>query len=310
MRFYCVTKWKEQVIGNQLSHLLFSTPCTAATLFQFVGWYCFMSSYHLEGCFCMYARKAWYYGPFRAFSVFRGLGNTARQRACPWYGGLVGAWKLIFAPPSGPKRESAKKCPSPTSASYPHIEQFSGNLYGSRVLLFYARSKGSPQSPHITLASRVALMIVPQQVQTYLILLFLDFLLLPLMVPSTDKRLALILSSPKVSLIHASPPGPAPLPSIRIYRASQCAAHGSRRWFWISGYGNSRCCLCLGCHEPDYRYGPFHVRVWRPARRWVGQGTRRNDWFPGISRRWRSSFHWYCTSHKPRALRPGIRWSP
>ena len=35
----------------------------------------------------------------------------------------------------------------------------------------------------------------------------MDFLLPPLVVPSTGKRLALILSSPKVSLIHASASG-------------------------------------------------------------------------------------------------------
>ncbi len=40
--------------------------------------------------------------------------------------------------------------------------------------------------------------------QTYLILRFLDFLLPPLVVPSTGKRLALILSLHKVSQIHAS----------------------------------------------------------------------------------------------------------
>ena len=41
-------------------------------------------------------------------------------------------------------------------------------------------------------------MMVPQQGQTYLMLRFLDFVLPPLVVPSTGKRLALILSSPKV----------------------------------------------------------------------------------------------------------------
>ena len=74
-------------------------------------------------------------------------------------------------------------------------------------LLSYARSNGSPQSPQITLTSRVARMIVLQQGQTYLILRLMDFLLPPLVVPSTGKRLALILSSPKVSLIHASASG-------------------------------------------------------------------------------------------------------
>ena len=33
---------------------------------------------------------------------------------------------------------------------------------------FYARSKGSPQSSQITLTSRIARMMVPQQGQTYL----------------------------------------------------------------------------------------------------------------------------------------------
>ena len=37
-----------------------------------------------------------------------------------------------------------------------------------------------------------------------MMLLLMDFLLPPLVAPSTGKRLALILSSPKVSLIHAS----------------------------------------------------------------------------------------------------------
>ena len=37
-----------------------------------------------------------------------------------------------------------------------------------------------------------------------MMLRLMDFLLPPLVVPSTGKRLALILSSPKVSLIHAS----------------------------------------------------------------------------------------------------------
>ena len=50
-------------------------------------------------------------------------------------------------------------------------------------------------------------MMVPQQGQTYLMLRLMDFLLPPLVVPSTGKRLALILSSPKVFLIHASASG-------------------------------------------------------------------------------------------------------
>ena len=45
--------------------------------------------------------------------------------------------------------------------------------------LFSARLKGSPQSLQITLTSRVARMMVPQQGHTCLILRFLDFLLLP-----------------------------------------------------------------------------------------------------------------------------------
>ena len=39
---------------------------------------------------------------------------------------------------------------------------------------------------------------MPQQGQTYLMLRLMDFLLPPLVVPSTGKRLALILSSPKI----------------------------------------------------------------------------------------------------------------
>lgn len=42
------------------------------------------------------------YQPFRAFSVFREFGNTARQRAWLWYGGMVSVWKPTFAPPLGP----------------------------------------------------------------------------------------------------------------------------------------------------------------------------------------------------------------
>lgn len=71
----------------------------------------------------------------------------------------------------------------------------------------HARSNGSPQSPQITLTSRVARMMVPQIGQTYLILRLVDFLLPPLAVPSMGWRLALILSSPKVSTIHASASG-------------------------------------------------------------------------------------------------------
>lgn len=72
---------------------------------------------------------------------------------------------------------------------------------------FYVRSKGTPQSAHTTFASRVARMIAPHSGQTYLILRFLDFLLPPLAASSTGRRLALILSSPNISLIHASASG-------------------------------------------------------------------------------------------------------
>ena len=54
----------------------------------------------------------------------------------------------------------------------------------------------------------------------------MDFLLPPLVVPSNGKRLALILSSPKVSLIHASASGPASLPSSHTWRASHVQAMG------------------------------------------------------------------------------------
>ena len=70
--------------------------------------------------------------------------------------------------------------------------------------LFSARLKGSPQSLQITLTSRVARMMVPQQGHTCLILRFLDFLLPPFVLPSTGWRLALILSLPKDFLIQAS----------------------------------------------------------------------------------------------------------
>jgi len=77
----------------------------------------------LEGCFCIYARKVRYYGHFRAFSVFHEFGNTARQRACLWYGGMVSAWKLTFAPPPAfmnkENEETLKSVCRQLLASYP-----------------------------------------------------------------------------------------------------------------------------------------------------------------------------------------------
>jgi len=35
------------------SYLSFSAPCMAVTLFQFVVWYCFMSSYHTTAFFLL-----------------------------------------------------------------------------------------------------------------------------------------------------------------------------------------------------------------------------------------------------------------
>ena len=85
-----------------------------------------------------------------------------------------------------------------------------GVVYDPRPALFcvsgrfYSRIKETPQSPHITLTSRVARMIVPHSGQTYLILRFLDLLppFFPFPLPS-GRRAAWIASSPKASASHA-----------------------------------------------------------------------------------------------------------
>ena len=76
-----------------------------------------------------------------------------------------------------------------------------------------------------------------QATETYLMLRLMDFLLPPLVVPSTGKRLALILSSPKVSLIHASASG-ASVVTVQPYLAcfSMCRPWASavalNFWLW------------------------------------------------------------------------------
>ena len=149
------------------------------------------------------------YQAFRAFSVFRGLGGLVRHRPASYRGDHIVPWRLIFAHPCPAricqKRGNAKKYPLPDSATSFNENNLAGTL--RLPLLSHSRSNGSPQSPQITLISRVARIMVPQQGQTYLMLRLMDFLLPPLVVPSTGKRLALILSSPKVFLIHASASG-------------------------------------------------------------------------------------------------------
>ena len=176
---------------------------------------------------------------FRAFSVFRGLGGTSRHQPASYCGDHIIPWRLIFAHPCPAricqKRGNAKKYPLPDSTTSFNENNLAGT---SRPPLFsYSRSKASPQSPQITLTSRVARIMVPQQGQTYLMLRLMDFLLPPLVVPSTGKRLALILSSPKVSLIHASASG-ASVVTVQPYLAclSMCRPWASavalNFWLW------------------------------------------------------------------------------
>ena len=175
---------------------------------------------------------------FRAFSVFRGLGGIGHHQPAYYRGDHIVLWWLIFAPPCPAflyqKRGNAKKYPFPDSATSFNENNLAGTL--RLPLLFYSRSKASPHSPQITLTSRVARIMVPQQGQTYLILRLIDFLLPPLVVPSTGKRLALILSLPKV-LIHASASG-ASVVTVQPYLAcfSMCRPWASavalNFWLW------------------------------------------------------------------------------
>ena len=66
----------------------------------------------MEGCFCIYARKIWYFG-FSGFFVFGELGSKV----------FLANQRLIS-----------------------HIEQFSGNLCGSRLLCFMPARK-APRNP-------------------------------------------------------------------------------------------------------------------------------------------------------------------
>ena len=53
---YCVTRSMKKAGKKRfVSHSPFFAPCMAATLFQFVGGYCFMSSYHSAILFCNFA---------------------------------------------------------------------------------------------------------------------------------------------------------------------------------------------------------------------------------------------------------------
>ena len=146
---------------------------------------------------------------FRAFPVFRGLDGIGHHwPACYRDDHIAPRW-LISAHPCPAricqKRGNAKKYPLPDSTTSFNENNLAGTL--RLPLLSHSCSNGSPQSPQITLTSRVARIMVPQQGQPYLMLRLMDFLLPPLVVPSTGKRLALILSSPKVFLIHASASG-------------------------------------------------------------------------------------------------------
>ena len=112
------------------------------------------------------------YQAFRAFSVFRGLSGTSRHQPASYCGDHIIPWRLIFAHPCPAricqKRGNAKKYPLPDSTTSFNENNLAGT---SRPPLFsYSRSKASPQSPQITLTSRVARIMVPQQGQTYLML--------------------------------------------------------------------------------------------------------------------------------------------
>ena len=109
---------------------------------------------------------------FRAFSVFWGLGKLGRHQPASYRGDHIVPYRLIFAHPCPAricqKRGNAKKYPLPDSTTSFNENNLAGT---SRLPLFsYSRSKASPQSPQITLTSRVARIMVPQQGQTYLML--------------------------------------------------------------------------------------------------------------------------------------------
>lgn len=101
------------------------------------------------------------------------------------------------------KQRNAKKYSSPLCLNYPS-EHFSASRFSCGWRFFHSRSKGTSQSPHTTLTSFVARMMAPHSGQIYLILRFLDFLPFSLPAPPSGRRLALIASSPRVSLTHAS----------------------------------------------------------------------------------------------------------
>ena len=109
---------------------------------------------------------------FRAFSVFRGLGGTSRHQPASYCGDHIIPWRLIFAHPCPAricqKRGNAKKYPLPDSTTSFNENNLAGTL--RLPLLSHSCSNGSPQSPQITLTSRVARIMVPQQGQTYLML--------------------------------------------------------------------------------------------------------------------------------------------
>lgn len=122
------------------------------------------------------------YQAFRAFSVFRGLGGTSRHQSASYCGHHIVPWRLIFEPSCLPflyqNRGNAKKYPLPDSATSFNENNLAGTF--AAPAFSYSRSKTSPQSPQITLTSRVARIMVPQQGQTYLMLRLMDFLLPPL----------------------------------------------------------------------------------------------------------------------------------
>ena len=67
-----------------VSHSPFFAPCMAATLFQFVGGYCFMSSYHYAGSFG-YAIFLLCHGDGAGLTdevVRRGAGGVIKERLC------------------------------------------------------------------------------------------------------------------------------------------------------------------------------------------------------------------------------------
>ena len=109
---------------------------------------------------------------FPGFFCFRGLGGTSRHQPASYCGDHIVPWRLIFAHPCPAricqKRGNAKKYPLPDSATSFNENNLAGTL--RLPLLSHSCSNGSPQSPQITLTSRVARIMVPQQGQTYLML--------------------------------------------------------------------------------------------------------------------------------------------